>query len=201
MPKIHVVGDSHANFGWNSIPETCIHWRGSRLCYSFGVRGDAELVCTFTPGDFLVFSFGEIDCRCHIKKHITDGHEPIINSIVDMYFARISQIIGRLDGVRTGVYNILPPAEKAVSKENPEFPFLGSDAERQVYTRYFNDRLRAKCAEFGYLFVDVYDAYTGPNGCLDSSKSDGIVHIQDPIHLQEFVDKHMIISESSYLDI
>ena len=46
---------------------------------------------SFKDGDTIVFCLGEIDCRCHIHKHITETttYQDIINNIVDNYFEAI----------------------------------------------------------------------------------------------------------------
>ena len=57
--------------------------------------------------------------------------------------------------------------------ENTEFPYLGTDEERKMYVLYFNEKLKEKCAEYGYVFFDVYDKYVDVEGFLDEELSDG----------------------------
>lgn len=48
---------------------------GPILCYSFGNQkmNRCNISCSenIRDNDSIVFCFGEIDCRCHIRKHIT----------------------------------------------------------------------------------------------------------------------------------
>ena len=89
--SIHTIGDSHSGNGWNGIIH---HHLGPLLCYSFGKeklnRCDIRNF-NIKDGDTIVFCLGEIDCRCHIHKHITETttYLDIINNIVDNYFEAI----------------------------------------------------------------------------------------------------------------
>ena len=70
--SIHTFGDSHSVNGWSGVIN---HHLGPLLCYSFGKeklnRIDIRKF-NLTDGDTIVFCLGEIDCRCHIYKHIKD---------------------------------------------------------------------------------------------------------------------------------
>jgi hypothetical protein len=53
------------------IPNINIHHLGVVLCYSIGIGGLNRInIKNFNveDRDIVIFSFGEIDCRCHIKK-------------------------------------------------------------------------------------------------------------------------------------
>jgi hypothetical protein len=70
--SIHTVGDSHSYYGWSGIIH---HHLGAVLCYSFGKEKLNKCdIRNFDikDGDTVIFCFGEIDCRCHIHKHITE---------------------------------------------------------------------------------------------------------------------------------
>ena len=89
--SIHTIGDSHSFNGWTGVIP---HHLGAVLCYSVGKeklnRCDIRNF-NIKDEDTIVFCFGEIDCRCHIYKHITDTitYQDIINNIVDNYFEAI----------------------------------------------------------------------------------------------------------------
>ena len=110
---IHTVGDSHGHHGWSGITS---HHLGGRLCYSFG--RDQLAFCdirnfNMADGDSIVFCLGEIDCRCHIHKHIseTNTFEDQINAIVDRYLAAIELNVrtSQLQLKNVCVYNVVPP--------------------------------------------------------------------------------------------
>lgn len=88
---IHTIGDSHSYFGWTGIVS---HKLGPLLCYTFGKetlnRCDIQKF-NIKDDDTVIFCLGEIDCRCHIHKHITPTktYKDIINNIVDNYVVGI----------------------------------------------------------------------------------------------------------------
>ncbi len=190
MKRIHTIGDSHSNFSGLSIQ----HHLGPVLCYSFGRdklnRCDIRYF-NLVDGDSIVFCFGEIDCRCHIYKHVTTdvSYQSIIDNIVGNYFDAIKANLDVLQVKlnKVCVYNVVPPVERRNTLENPEYPYLGTDEERKEYVLYFNKKLGEKCMEYGYLFMDVYAKYVDENGYLSKELSDGNVHIGNHVYVMEFI--------------
>ena len=74
---IHTIGDSHSFFGFDTNKtnksSTIINHniRPATLAYSVGRdklnRLDIRKFDDIKDNDILIFSFGEIDCRCNIK--------------------------------------------------------------------------------------------------------------------------------------
>ena len=128
-------------------------------------------------GDAVIFCLGEIDCRCHIHKHIHNNPN-VINELVENY---ISTIKASIDGknVNAAVYNVVPPSRERDVEACPGFPCRGTDEERKNYTEQINTSLEKKCKDENILFIDVYSNYVTDEGFLDRSKSDGNVHIND----------------------
>jgi len=195
---IHTFGDSHSWFGWCELRNVVPHHIGAILCYSFGNENLKR--CNISNfdiknGDSVVFCFGEIDCRCHVKKHINNEntYQHIIDNIVSKYIEAIQLNIKecKVKLKNICIYNVAPPIEKHNTEENPQYPYLGSDQERKSYTLYFNKKLKEKCYENNWIFVDVYDKYCDDNGFLSKNLSDGNVHIQNPKFLKEFILKHI----------
>jgi hypothetical protein len=189
---IHTFGDSHSYSGWTGVK---IHHLGPKLCFSIGRDGITIHDCVHN-GDTVIFCFGEIDCRCHVHKHVTDDRDytKIIDTIVDNYFIQIQKAVSMFDSLQTCVYNVVPPVERRNTAENSEYPYLGTDEERKTYVIYFNKRLQQKCIEYGYLFIDVYTKYTDSNGFLNKQLSDGNVHIRNGVHLRQFITKNVFCS-------
>lgn len=190
---IHTFGDSHSNFGWP--PGIAKHWLGPILCYSFGKDpfGRCDLrKYPLKDNDTLIFCFGEIDCRCHIIKHCTEeiSYEEIIKDLVENYLKAIQTVVSSTNKKfrHICVFNVVPPIRKALRRQNPQFPFLGSDEERLAYVRYFNSCVKGKCEEMGFLFLDVYEKYSDEEGFLNTKYSDGDVHIRDGVYLKELVN-------------
>ena len=90
---IHTFGDSHSCNGWRDIPNIKMHHLGAKLCFSIGRDGIniKNKRYKVNVGDTVIFCFGEIDCRCHIRKHITESadYKQIIDAIVNNYFTQI----------------------------------------------------------------------------------------------------------------
>ena len=97
--KLHTFGDSHSCNGWNGL-YNFNHHLGPVLCYSIGKDGLNRLNITkfnVKNNDIIVFCFGEIDCRCHVHKHISEqkSYELIIDEIVNNYFNTIAIEMGQ----------------------------------------------------------------------------------------------------------
>jgi hypothetical protein len=194
--SIHTIGDSHSGVGWTGIIR---HHLGATLCYSFGKeklnRCDIRNF-NIKDGDTIVFCLGEIDCRCHIHKHISDTvtYQDIIDNIVTNYFDTIelNVCISRIKLKNVCVFNVVPPVQKYTCWNNPEYPFLGTDEERKQYVLYFNKKIKEKCEDKGYVFFNVYDKYIDENGFLRKDLSDGEVHIGNGIHITNFIKENLL---------
>jgi len=192
--SIHTIGDSHSGNGWTGIIQ---HKLGPVLCYSFGKeklnRCDIRNF-NIKDDDTIIFCLGEIDCRCHIHKHITETtrYQDIINNIVDNYFEAIelNVSISQIKLKNICVYNVVPPIQKYNTGENPEYPYLGTDEERKHYVLYFNEKLKEKCIEKKYIFFDIYNNYIDENGYLRKDLSDGNVHISNGIYISNFIKEN-----------
>lgn len=182
--KIYPVGDSHAWHCWLKIPTASTYTVGPMTLYHFGSQ--KPIVTEAIPLDkIVVFCWGEIDCRCHVNKHLPAI--PCIDELVANYREAIkANIVGR-DPSKIWVYNVVPPA-KDHPLDNPGFPFLGTGEERRSYALYMNNRIRTMCAEEGWKFVDLYAFYSDSEGFLIPSMSDDQVHVSDPKPLQEWVN-------------
>ena len=194
--SIHTIGDSHSFNGWTGIIN---HHLGPVLCYSFGKeklnRCDIRKF-DIKDGDTIVFCLGEIDCRCHIHKHITETavYQDIINNIIDNYFEAIELniTISQIKLKNVCVYNVVPPIQTYNTQENPEYPFLGTDEERKEYSLYFNKKLKEKCIQKKYIFFDVYNSYIDENGFLRKDLSDDTVHIRNGVYITNFINENNI---------
>ena len=125
---IHTFGDSHSYSGWNEIINIQNHHLGPKLCFSIGLDGiNIKDGYNVNNGDTVIFCFGEIDCRCHIHKHITISNDfkQIIDTIVNNYFIQIQNAVNTFDNLITVIYNVVPPIQKHNTDENPFFPYLG----------------------------------------------------------------------------
>lgn len=188
---IHTFGDSHCNAGWSNIPGVKRHHLGPVLCYSIGTKDELLDLRRHgvTDGDTVVFCFGEIDCRCHVQKHVSDvrTHESVIDEIVDNYLKAIRRKCEAWTGLTVCVYNVPPAVRRATTWEHPQYPYLGTDEQRRTYVEYFNGRLRHRCPEFGYVFFDIYNHCVDEEGFLRPEISDRVVHVTDATIIGRFL--------------
>jgi hypothetical protein len=191
---IHTFGDSHCGHmdgvNWRTIDigipiET--HWIGPKTCAGFGINKLEMLDISkygVKDGDTVVFSFGEVDCRAHIHKN-KNNFGKIIDKITENYLYAIKQNVDQFNDLKVIVMSIPPVARRDELNDNPEFPTLGTDKDRQMYVEYMNDNIRRLCGKFNYLYMDVYFCYMDEGGFLDPKLSDGNVHIKDSKFMKE----------------
>ena len=172
-------------------------WDRNYVIYSFGIsKLDICDISKFNVqnNDSVIFCFGEIDCRCHVHKHITNNKtyemimDEIINNYIDAIKINIDHCHVKLKNIC--IYNVVPTVEKHNTKENPQYPYVGTNEERQSYVLYFNQCLKHKCLEKNWIFFDIYNFYIDSNGFLKKELSDGNVHIKNGIFLQKFIDNN-----------
>lgn len=197
MINIYTFGDSHSYKSWESIDKYKLKINmchiGPKLCYSFG-RDKFKCLNIKDFGvqdnNLVIFCFGEIDCRCHINKYISEEmpYQTIIDEIVNNYFLAIKENVDQFEKLHVAVFNVVPPVQTYNTEENPEFPYLGSDEERKEYVLYFNKKLKEYCKKYNYYFFDVYNKYCDNNGYLNKELSDDNVHIRQ----SDFIYNHLI---------
>ena len=132
-------------------------------------------------GDIVIFCYGEIDCRNHVYKHVSDtkNHRIVIDAMVESYFASISENVTQFENLIVCVFNVVPPVHYRKEAPNHPFPFLGSDEERKSYHLYANLKIKELCNKYGFIFIDIYDELTDDEGFLEKSLSDGNVQLKD----------------------
>ena len=197
--KLHTFGDSHAStsashWGKLNVPNLQIvdGAIGGKLAYSFGTKCFEVLNIKdkgVKEGDWVVFCFGETDCRCHVSRQISEtrDYKNVIDEIVEKYVDAIYKNIAQFPSgtIKTFVYNVVPARYIATDQWHP-FPYLGTDEQRKMYYKYFNQKLQEKSIEYGYKYIDVYDKYTDSDGFLAKEYSDGNCHIIDPCFVEEW---------------
>lgn len=199
MVIFHTFGDSHSTaeqsvwtFPVDEPHAVQTHYLGPVLMHSFGRDGgltpSSLLEYGVTVGDWVCFCFGEIDCRCHVNKHVSSSQtfEQVIDKLVSSYMAAIAKTSTAAPGVNVAVFMVVPPSRRHVAF-NPEFPYVGTDEQRCAYTLYMNIALKRACTRFSYTFIDAYDAYVDSEGFLDASKSDGKNHARFNVPIQIIV--------------
>jgi hypothetical protein len=162
--------------------------------YSFG-RDKLAMVdirsMNIHDNDYACFCFGEIDCRCHIHKYKETWRENIIH-LVDNYIDAINQNARICPNIKIIIQSVTPAANTDSYKSTDiDYPHLGTNVERVTYTTYLNSLLKQKCAEHGYIFLDVHDNYATSEGLLNDEYSDKEVHIRDPRFIIDFIKNNL----------
>lgn len=177
----HSVGDDHAVFGWRRVPV-----RGSRITthhlqswtmHRAARDGIPTEKMDLKDGDFLILSFGELDCRTNIYKYVDENttYRDIIDEITARYGKELLRLREQHPNVNICVYNVPPPARAEYVTKNPNypaFPFNSTNEERKQYALYMNAKLREFCNTHNFEFIDIYDKCTDKDGFLNLSVAD-----------------------------
>jgi hypothetical protein len=179
-PPIYTFGDSHALHAWILIPGIHASSCGPMLMYMFG-KYPAVYVKDLPKDAMAVFSWGEIDCRCHVNRH--GPWKENVDGLVDGYVKaiRLNQEVHE----NIWIYLIPPPARKERTHDNASYPFFGTNEERRDYVLYMNDKLRST----GIPYIDVYEKVKDEDGFLSEKHSDMHVHIEDPKIITDWLDQ------------
>jgi len=188
---IHTFGDSHARIGWPVCENLKLHEIGPILAHSFGIDKLKRLdISKFNvkDEDVVVFSFGEIDCRCHIHKYITKKTvEEIINEIIYNYINAIKENVSQYKNLKVYILSVPPASRKKQVVDNEKFPHLGEDEERKKYVKIFNEVLIKYCKKYSYLFLDHYTPHLDSEGHLSEVHSFDGVHVTDNRFFKMFI--------------
>ena len=201
---IYTIGDSHSRIPWQQIKNVDINHLGPILAFSVGRDGLDRVNISnmkIKENDYIVFCFGEIDCRGHIHKHITkeNTYQKQIDFIVENYFNTIRKNKKLINfHINICVSNVVPatPFYTETFRQvahNSEFPFVGTDEERKTYVQYFNKKLAYHCEKNDYLFIDIYDKCVDQNGYLNWYLSDRNVHLGTSLPLRNFLKERNIL--------
>lgn len=204
MVKIHTFGDSHSSSvhsHWGKIDISGVEIKcnhiGGRLMYTFGRMGMQLLDIRkygVKENDTVIFCFGEIDCRNHVHKHITEqvSYKDVIDYVATSYFKAIKENVSNYSNLKTCVYNVVPPSKCFNVGPNHPYPFIGTDDERKTYHMYMNTKLKELCNEHNFIYFDIYNDTCDDEGFLKKEYSDGQVHLRNTEHSTEFIIKHLL---------
>lgn len=134
-----------------------------------------------------IFFYGEVDCRCHVARQLALDRklDDIIEELTEKYINTIENNVRTYKKIIIG--SVVPPLRRREWEDihgpiTHEFPFVGTDEERSLYTRKVNKLLREKIEKISdprIVFFDFYDHYAREDGTLKYELSDGICHIKE----------------------
>jgi hypothetical protein len=180
---IYIFGDSHARFNFKNLPVENQNLHVNSITMH-RVGRDNEIInfrenMNHQDNTFII-TYGEVDCRCHIHKQLSMQRDlnEIVQKLVDDFCLTISNKIKRYKKII--VCSVVPPIRKSEAiGESPEFPRLGTDEERVLFTKLINEQLKINCNKFNFVYFDIYNLYARDDGTLDLELSDKICHIQE----------------------
>lgn len=176
--KIFAVGDSHSRRCFEDHP----YIADSRVLVGYNKldgktafnleRHKKKLMRIIEPlrEKELIFCFGEVDVRLHIKyKHLQLGSpvEVLIQATAEKYVSYVSQL--RSQGFRVHVFNVVPTGdflgpEADKWKQGLRYPFTASADERKYYTEQLNKAYHLYCKQLEVPFIDIYADLVDENG-------------------------------------
>jgi len=145
----YVIGDSHVSIfsgqdGLNLpdlLPNFRTHNISARLAYNFGKNDHPVTIAVdkalkdIPVGSPVIFSFGEIDCRCHVWKHVAGNLDAVVDDIASRYTKRLGQYMAK----GFDVYALLPHAIKYKPDGDIESA-AGTWAQITAASKLFNGR-------------------------------------------------------------
>ena len=206
MITIHTFGDSHASniyshWGYINLPGvniSCNHI-GGKLMHTFGRRGlkllnIREEKYGVKENDIVIFCFGEIDCRNHVHKHVSEKktYKDVIDEIVINYFESIKKNKFLYNNIKICVYNVVPPIRYREEDSDHPFPYLGSDEERKLYFNYMNSKIKELCKINNFIYFDIYKDSCDDEGFMKKEYSDGNCHLKHTEHSINFIKKNLL---------
>ena len=177
----YVIGDSHVSIfsgqdGLNLpdlLPNFRTHNISARLAYNFGKNDHPVTIAVdkalkdIPVGSPVIFSFGEIDCRCHVWKHVAGNLDAVVDDIASRYTKRLGQYMAK----GFDVYALLPHAIKYKPDGDIESA-VGTWAQITAASKLFNRTMKKwnqdRCIS---LFDWTYDpeVYLRPEYYLDDT--------------------------------
>jgi len=176
--KIFAVGDSHSRrcfenhdriadsrvlVGYNKLD--------GKTAYNLA-RHEKQLLRILKPlhEKELIFCFGEVDVRLHIKyKHLQLGIpvDHLIDKTAERYTSYVHTL--RKAGYRIHIFNVVPTGDflgEAAEKwkQGLSYPFTATYEERSSYTEMLNKAYGNYCRELHIPFVDIYQYLVDDTG-------------------------------------
>ncbi len=197
---VHVFGDSHAYFCFSNKnrgtfdenSSFCMKLDDGDFCAPFYIHhlgpitmhrvgrdgfGILDIRGHVKDGDTVVFSFGEIDVRCHIgKQRDAQGRsaDEVIKTLVSSYLKTISENVHKYKKLDVVILGPVPPSDMG---HTAFFPVYGSLSERVLLNSLLNDALKAEIDKTDFHFLDIRDLFQNSEGSFELSLSDGSVHV------------------------
>lgn len=199
---IHCIGDSHsAVFSGEEKMQPIWPQKSNNTtpyfnCYRIGAATAYQLTnkeaiinqiinMNVNNGDKVLFCFGEVDIRAHLKKQMDEQSvsvKEIVKICVDRYFNVLLMYKKRgIDVLAWG-----PIASWHESKIYTGGPSFGTNLERNELTKEFNNYLQELCLQNDIGFVSIFE------GMIDDN------NITIPEYLDNWEGSHIHLSQTAF---
>jgi hypothetical protein len=191
---IHCIGDSHAsvftgtdtliaypypNINKPSTPYFTAYKLTGYASTAYNLGSKKDIIDSIVDehirkDDWLVFCFGETDCRSHIVKQGKDVIDHTVNSVVSRYINFISNYADRCN---IAVFGPIAPSQ-LTSHGDDYYKTFGTHEERLYASRLLNSRLELECDKKSYKFFSIAEDMM--DGEIVDTK-----YLLDEIHLNQ----------------
>lgn len=169
---IHCIGDSHsAVFSGEEKMQPCWPDKASNLIshfksYRIGPATAYQLhtkksiieplvqSLNLSPKDFLLFCFGEVDIRAHLIKQANLQNRDI-NDIIDECVSRYVDAVKYYTRYTNNIIFWGPIASWNLDKPYSG-PSYGTNEERNIVTKLFNENLKVKSENNNFSFITIF---------------------------------------------
>lgn len=137
------------------------------------------------PGDSVLFSYGEIDCRVYIKEEAIKQGVPLINvvnNIVQRYWESVLVMKALLDKIPIGQLYLFGLRASGTPIGFYASYVSGSEEERNSISKEFNSCLSKLCISSGVCFIDIFDKTIDKEG---RTRKD--IFFEDGFHLNQIL--------------
>jgi hypothetical protein len=184
-PLFYVIGDSHVTpFRW-FYPFPLCHIGPST---AWGLMNDnswthsKERMFGIVDGmdklrDYVITSFGEIDCRFHVYgRHVRSAGEIPVSEIIDKTIDRYGQFLLLLEKKRVRALVLgIPPASKEGNELN--LPYYGDLKTRAAIHADFNQKLAYRCQEIQVPYLELLSKSRESSGAIAPEWTTDGVHL------------------------
>ena len=217
MNKIYCIGDSHVSvfLGKDSLapiypaksnslfnffevvrigPITAYNIGNTNSTTKAKEKIDSLLKAEVPEGSTLIFSAGEIDIRVHLLKQASLQNKTsyeISSEILEKYMS----VLRGYANMGFIIIVLSPPPSTYILEDLSEYPTYGTEKERNIATKIFNENLKIQSQKNEFKFIDIFNEY------IDSDNLTKRSCLWDGIHPSTYVLRDIIIQLNKILNI
>lgn len=207
VPLIHVIGDSHSwafkkqrffiikNIGpataYNLVNENSTIQSNRKL---FQAIEDID-----PQKDYVILSFGEIDCRVHFyNQYMKNNGNISLDKLMDMTIENYGKVLCQLRNrnINILVYGVLPAArdvvrfppyatkrirEEIIDTYKNTYPYQAPPEMRSYINNRFNEKLKAYCETHGFKYLNIYSVVADERGFVKDEFVADEIHVNGKI--------------------